>query len=75
MTTLEQRVARLEGGYEHLATKADLSKMESSLNKMESSLIKWTGLWLAPSWPRPPLLWSHHRLDGRDGVRVGPRIT
>ena len=41
MTTLEQRVARLEGGYEHLATKADLSKMESSLNKMESSLIKW----------------------------------
>ena len=42
MTTLEQRVARLEGGYEHLATKADLSKMESRPEQaMESSLIKW----------------------------------
>ena len=27
----EERVARLEGGYEHLATKADLAAMESRL--------------------------------------------
>ena len=34
MTTtasLEQRVGRLEGAYEHLATKADLHQMESRL--------------------------------------------
>ena len=33
MTTgsIEQRVAHLEGAYEHLATKADLHQMESRL--------------------------------------------
>ena len=33
MTTgsIEQRVAHLEGAYEHLATKADLHRMESRL--------------------------------------------
>ena len=29
--TLTERVARLEGAYEHLATKADLAQMESRL--------------------------------------------
>ena len=27
MATTEERVARIEGGYEHLATKADLERM------------------------------------------------
>ena len=44
MTTtasLEQRVGRLEGAYEHLATKADLHQMESRLYQMESRLLRW----------------------------------
>ena len=33
MTTasIEERVSKLEGGYEHLATKADLAQLESRL--------------------------------------------
>ena len=27
MTTLEERVSRLEGGYQHLATKADIAQL------------------------------------------------
>ncbi len=44
MTTtasLEQRVGRLEGAYEHLATKADLHQLESRLYQMESRLLRW----------------------------------
>ena len=44
MTTtasLEQRVARLESAYEHLATKADLHQLESRLYQMESRLLRW----------------------------------
>ncbi len=52
MTTLEQRVSRLEGGYEHLATKADLadlradlktdiSRLESEFGKLEVRLLRW----------------------------------
>ncbi len=33
MATLEQRVGQLEGGYEHLATKDDLSQLEVRLTK------------------------------------------
>ena len=46
----EQRVSRLEGGYEHLATKADLAEL-----KVE--LIKWmVGLMLVqPPWQPPSL--------------------
>ena len=33
MASLEERVSRLEGGYEHLATKADLQAMETRLIK------------------------------------------
>ena len=31
MATLDQRVSRLEGAYEHLATKEDLARLESKL--------------------------------------------
>ena len=56
MATLEQRVSRIEGAYEHLATKADLSQLENRLisdinqlenrlvndfNQLETRLIKW----------------------------------
>ncbi len=36
MTTVEERLSRLEGGYEHLATKADLANLKADL-------IKWWG--------------------------------
>ena len=35
MTTMEERVSRLEGAYEHLATKADIAQMEARL-------VRWT---------------------------------
>ncbi len=45
MTTLEERVSRLEGGYEHLATKADLadlkSEIKSDIAQLESRLLRW----------------------------------
>ena len=31
MATIEERVSRLEGGYEHLATKADLANLKIDL--------------------------------------------
>ena len=36
MSTVEERLSRLEGGYEHLATKADLANLKADL-------IKWWG--------------------------------
>ena len=36
MATVEERLSRMEGGYEHLATKADLYELE---NRM----IRWLG--------------------------------
>ncbi len=45
MTTLEERVSRLEGGYEHLATKADLADLKADLKSdiahLESRLLRW----------------------------------
>ncbi len=42
---LEDRVSRLEGAYEHLATKADLADLRAELKedmgKLQVSLIKW----------------------------------
>ena len=38
MTTIEERVSRLEGGYEHLATKADLAALENRISKDMSAL-------------------------------------
>ena len=41
MATVEERLARIEGGYEHVATKADVERMKSDL-------IRWTvGVMLA----------------------------
>lgn len=33
MASVEARLSRLEGGYEHLATKADLAELETRLIK------------------------------------------
>ncbi|MDE2815356.1 MAG: hypothetical protein OXK81_01495 [Chloroflexota bacterium] len=35
---LGERVSRIEGGYEHLATKADLARVETSLAEMRAEL-------------------------------------
>ncbi len=41
MTSLEERVSRLEGGYEHLATKADVADLKSDIAHMEGRLLRW----------------------------------
>ena len=46
-TSLGERVSRIEGGYEHLATKADLAQMKAELKadvaRMDGEIrgIKW----------------------------------
>ena len=53
MTTMEERVSKLEGAYEHLATKADLAElkgelmaamaqMEARMAQMETRFVRWT---------------------------------
>ena len=41
----EERLSRLEGGYEHLATKADLFQLENRMmthiGQLESRLMRW----------------------------------
>ncbi|MDE2815355.1 MAG: hypothetical protein OXK81_01490 [Chloroflexota bacterium] len=37
-TSLGERVSRIEGGYEHLATKADLARVEAELAQMKAEL-------------------------------------
>ncbi len=43
---MEERLSRLEGAYEHLATKADLADLRTELlveiAKMEARLTRWT---------------------------------
>ena len=39
--TLEERVSRLEGGFEYLATKADVAELRGDLHALESRLMRW----------------------------------
>ena len=39
VTTDSDRISRLEGAYEHLATKADLADLRSDLHQMENRLL------------------------------------
>ena len=39
MTTTEERVSRLEGAYEHLATKEDIARLEGKVEAMEGRLL------------------------------------
>ena len=41
MATIEQRVGQLEGAYEHLATKADLADLKTSIYQLETRMIRW----------------------------------
>ena len=48
MASLEERLSRLEGGYEHLATKADLAELRAEMQAMETRLlIRLTGVIVA----------------------------
>ncbi len=39
MATVEERWSRIEGGYEHLATKADLYQLENRMTRWLVSLV------------------------------------
>ncbi len=39
--TLEERVSRIEGGFEHLATKADVAELRGDLHALETRLMRW----------------------------------
>ena len=39
MVTVEERLRRLEGGYEHLATKADLYQLENRMTRWLVGLV------------------------------------
>lgn len=39
MTTVEERLSRMEGGYEHLATKADLYELENRMIRWMIGLV------------------------------------
>ncbi len=41
MTTADERLARLEGAYEHLATKADVAVLKSEIANLKADLLKW----------------------------------
>ena len=45
MMAMEERLSRLEGAYEHLATKADLAELKGELKAemahMEVRLVRW----------------------------------
>ena len=38
MTTIEDRVSRLEGAYEHLATKADIAELKADIAVLKDAL-------------------------------------
>ena len=48
VSQVENRVARLEGAYEHLATKADLEKLRADLTwRLFVGMSIWMGLFIA----------------------------
>ena len=44
MVSAEERVSRLEGAYEHLATKADIAAMEARMVKWFAGLLIGTAI-------------------------------
>lgn len=38
---LEERVTRLEGAYEHLATKADFARLKGVMDGVEKRIVRW----------------------------------
>ena len=45
MSTMDDCVSRLEGAYEHLATKADVAELKDEMADMKAELIKWMAGW------------------------------
>ena len=45
MSTMDDRGSRLEGAYEHLATKADVAELKAEMADMKAELIKWMAGW------------------------------
>ena len=43
MATVEELLSRIDGGYEHLATKADLYQLENRMYRLENRMIRWLG--------------------------------
>ena len=41
MATVEERVSRLEGAYEHLSTKSDIANLRADMASLKAELIKW----------------------------------
>ncbi len=41
MATVEERLSRIEGGYEHLATKADLYQLGNRMYQLEKRMVRW----------------------------------
>ena len=39
--TLEERVSRIEGGFEHLATKADVAELRGDLHALDTRRMRW----------------------------------
>ena len=39
--TVEERLSRIEGAYEHLAAKADVSQLEIRMVDSEARMIRW----------------------------------
>lgn len=39
--TTAERVSRLEGAYEHLATKADIARLEGEIHRVEGRIVRW----------------------------------
>ena len=40
MASIEERVSRLEGGYEHLATKADIADVKTEIADVKTEIAK-----------------------------------
>ena len=40
MTTIEERVSRIEGAYEHMATKADIQEVKTDVQEVKSEIQK-----------------------------------
>ncbi len=41
MAGIEERLSHLGGGYEHLATKADVANLKADFRDLENRLIRW----------------------------------
>ena len=39
--TLEERTSRLEGGYDHLATKADVERVRVEVERLRAEVSRW----------------------------------